>query len=125
MLQIGHSAQKARHFIPAQHNGELFCLPAGGDVVLDDPGPFEGDGVDKPERGDRDDDRTGREASFSRQMQQICPDLSRSETFRRLTKMAGEPDDLRNIHALRIRCQVADLHVLDHATAKRAHRQLL
>jgi hypothetical protein len=37
----------------------------------------------------------------------------------------GEPDDLLNLHALRVQVQVADLHVLDHAVAKRAHRLLL
>jgi hypothetical protein len=30
--------------------------------------------------------------------------------------VAGEPDDLRDIHALRVRGQVADLHIVDHAT---------
>jgi hypothetical protein len=39
--------------------------------------------------------------------------------------MAGEPTNLLDIHALRVQRQVADLHILDHATAKRAHRQLL
>jgi hypothetical protein len=35
--------------------------------------------------------------------------------------MAGEPDHLCDIYTLGVRCQVADLHVFDHATAKRAH----
>src|SRR5271169_1339713 len=39
--------------------------------------------------------------------------------------MAGEPDNLFDVGTLRVRRQVADLHVLDHATAKWAHRQLL
>jgi hypothetical protein len=38
--------------------------------------------------------------------------------------MAGEMDDLRDIHTLRIWSQVPNLHVFDHATAKRAHGQL-
>ena len=37
--------------------------------------------------------------------------------------MAGEPDDLFDVGTLRVRREIADLHVLDHATAKRAHRQ--
>ena len=60
-----------------------------------------------------------------RQVDQIRPDLGWPETFWRFAKVAGEPDDLLDIHALCVRCQVADLHILDHATAKRAHRQLL
>jgi hypothetical protein len=39
--------------------------------------------------------------------------------------MASEPGDMFDIGTLRVRCQVADLHILDHATGKRAHRQLL
>jgi hypothetical protein len=38
-------------------------------------------------------------------------------------KVAGKPDDLCDINAPRVRCQVADLHIVDHPTAKRAHRQ--
>jgi hypothetical protein len=39
--------------------------------------------------------------------------------------VGGEPSNLLDIHALRVQSQVADLHVIDHATAKRDHRQLL
>jgi hypothetical protein len=38
--------------------------------------------------------------------------------LRRFAKITGEPDELFDIHTLRMRCQVADLHVLDHATAE-------
>src|SRR5580698_6657220 len=98
---------------------------ARGDIVLNDPVSFEGDGVEEPKRGHRDDDRTGREPSLPRQVEQIRPDLSWPEKVGRFTKVAGEMDDLRDIHSLRVRCQIPDLHVLDHATAKRAHGQLL
>jgi putative transposase len=36
---------------------------------------FEGDGVEEPKRGDHADDRTGRETSFPRQVEQVPPDL--------------------------------------------------
>jgi hypothetical protein len=49
----------------------------------------------------------------------------KAKMFGRFAEMAGEPEHLGDVNALRVRCQVADLHVLDHATAKRAHRQLL
>jgi hypothetical protein len=42
--------------------------------------------------------------------------FGRPETVRRLAKMAGEPNDLCDVHALRVRCQVADLHIIDHAS---------
>jgi hypothetical protein len=72
-----------------------------------------------------DNDRTGRKTSVLRQVEQIRPDLMRPEMFRRFTKIRSEPDDLFNIHTLRMRCQVTDLHVLNHAATKRAYGQLL
>ena len=36
----------------------------------------------------------------------------------------GAADDLFDLGTLRVRRQMADLHVLDHATVKRAHRRL-
>ena len=62
---------------------------------------------------------------FPRQVDQIRPDLSRPEKIRRFTKMTGEVENLRDVHTLRVRSQVANLHVFDHTTAKRAHGQLL
>ena len=47
VLQVVHGAQETRHFFLAQHDGQLLRLTAGGDVVLDNPGPFEGDGVEE------------------------------------------------------------------------------
>ena len=58
------------------------------------------------------------------QVEQIRPDLGWPEAVGGFAKVTGEPEDLRDVHALRVRRQVADLHVLDHATAKRAHGQL-
>ena len=109
MLKVVDGAQEARDFVPAQHNGKLLCLTAGGDVVLDNPGPFEGGVVETLERGDRDDDGTGCEVSFLGQVEQINPDLRWPEKVGRFGKMAGEPDDLCDIHTLGVRCQVADL----------------
>src|ERR1700704_2003498 len=53
LLQIIHGAQEARHLVLAQHDRKFLRLTAGRDVILDNPRPFEGDGVEEPERGDR------------------------------------------------------------------------
>jgi hypothetical protein len=39
--------------------------------------------------------------------------------------MAGEPGDVIDVPALRVRRQIANLHVLEHALAKWGHRALL
>jgi hypothetical protein len=54
VLQVVHGAQKARDFVLAHNDGKLFRLTAGGNI-LDSPWPLEGDGVEKPEGGNRDD----------------------------------------------------------------------
>jgi hypothetical protein len=64
VLQVVDGAQEACDFLLAQHDGKLLCLTAGGDVVLDNPRPFEGGVVEKSERGDGDYDGTGCEVSF-------------------------------------------------------------
>src|ERR1700740_962557 len=86
MLQVVDGAQEAGDFFLAQHDGKLLCLTAGGDVVLDNPGPFEGGMVEKPERGDRDDDGTGCEGSFLGQVEEINPDLRGPEKVGRFAK---------------------------------------
>jgi hypothetical protein len=37
--------------------------------------------------------------------------------------MAGEPDDLLDLHTLCVRCQVADLHIFDHTATKPDRRR--
>jgi hypothetical protein len=49
---------------------------------------------------------TGREASLPGQIDQVRSDLSWPEEVRRFPKTAGEPDDLRDIHTLRVQRQV-------------------
>ena len=49
VLQVVDGAQEACDFLLAQHDGKLLCLTAGGDVVLDNPRPFEGGVVEKSE----------------------------------------------------------------------------
>src|SRR5271166_4848028 len=45
--------------------------------------------------------------------------------LRRSAKIPGEPDDVLDIRTLRMPRKVADLHILDQPTTKRAHGQLL
>src|SRR5271170_1370703 len=53
------------------------------------------------------------------------PDLVLTQTFGRLAEMAGEPGNLLDVNSLRLRREVTDPHILDHAAAKRGHWQLL
>src|SRR5580698_414963 len=95
------------------------------DVVADVPWPAECDGVKEPQRGNRDRDRTGRQVPVLCQIQLPRPYLGRTEPFGRSAEMTGEPLDLFDVGLLGIQRQIADLHVLNHATAKWGHGQLL
>ena len=79
MFQIVHGGEEAGDLVLAQHDRKLLPPTAGWDLVPDDPGPFEGNGVEEPERGDRHDDRTGRETFLLGEINQIGADLSRAE----------------------------------------------
>jgi len=57
-------------------------------------------------------------------VEQIDPDLGWPRRSG-ICEVTGQPKDIRDVHTLRVRCQIADLHVLNHATAKQAHGQLL
>ena len=87
--------------------------------------PSKGDGVEEPQRRHGDRDRTGRQSLLLGQVNLPSPDLGRPETFGRLAKMASEPVDLFDVADLGPRGEVTDLHILDHAAAKRGHGQLL
>ena len=91
----------------------------GGGTVFDDPRPFQGDGEEKPECGDGNNDLGGREASLLRQINQIRPDVGwpeRSGDWR----IGSEPTTWRRTRAA---CSVSGCGsaYIDHSTAKRAH----
>ena len=79
MFQIVHGGEEAGNLVLALHDGKLLPSTHGGDVLLDNPGSPEGHGVEEPERGDRDDDRTGSETFLLGEIDQIGADLSRTE----------------------------------------------
>ena len=67
----------------------------------------------------------GREMLVLGEMKLVGPDIVRSEQFRRLAEVAGKLGDLLQIRPLRVRCEIADLHVVGHALAEWGHGRLL
>jgi hypothetical protein len=121
VLQRRDAVEEAENLVAVQYDGKPLRLAAGGDHLIDAPVPLERDLVEKAEGGDRDQDRTGRELPLVGQMQPIDSDIFRPQHRGRLAEVAGKLRDLLEIRALRLRREVADLHVLDHATTKRGH----
>src|SRR6202035_4413201 len=81
----------------AGDNGEFLRLPAGWDVVFDNPRLLEGDGIDKPECSHGDRNRTGRQSSLLDQVNLPRPDLVWAQQFGRPAEMAGEPGNLLRV----------------------------
>jgi len=59
------------------------------------------------------------------EMELVGPDIVRPEQVWRLAEVAGELGDLLQIRPLRVRREIADLHVLGHALAEWCHGRLL
>src|SRR5277367_7128889 len=125
MFWAFHRVQEPGDLLRARHNGEFLRLPAGRDIVFNNPRSFEGDGIDKPECGHGDRNRTGRQASLLDQVNLPRPDLVLAQQFGRTAEMAGEPGNLLDVSSLCMRREVTDPHILNHAAAKRGHWQLL
>src|SRR5450631_1976064 len=125
MFGAAHRGQESGDFLRARDNGEFLRLPAGWDVVFDNPRLFEGDGIDKPECSHGDRNRTGRQSSLLDQVNLPRPDLVLAQQFGRPAEMAGEPGNLLDVSSLCVRREVTDPHILNHAAAKRGHWQLL
>ena len=125
MLQHVDGIKEPADLVAAQHDRQLMRLAAGGDDLVDVPLPPERDLVEKAQRGDGDQDRTGRELPLLGEMDLVGPNVGGAQQLGRLAEMASEQGDLLDVGALGVRGEVADPHVLDHALAKRRHWQLL
>src|SRR5271168_5553644 len=115
MFWAFHRIQEAGNLLRARHNGQLLRLPAGWDIVCDNPRPFEGDCVDKPECGHGDRNRAGRQSPLLDQVNLPSPYLLPAQPFGWLAEMAGEPGNLFDVSSLCLRREVTDPHILDHA----------
>ena len=106
MFGAAHRGQESGDFLRARDNGEFLRLPAGWDVVFDNPRLFEGDGIDKPECSHGDRNRTGRQSSLLDQVNLPRPDLVLAQQFGRPAEMAGEPGNLLDVSSLCVRREV-------------------
>ncbi len=125
MLQHFHGIKKLPDLVAAQHDRQAMGLTAGRHDLLDVPLPPQRDLEEKAQRGDRDQDRAGRQLPLLGEMDLVAPDVGRTQQLGRFAEVASEQRDLLDVGTLGVRCEVADPHVLDHALAKRRHGQLL
>ena len=124
VLQALDRVEKPADLFGAHDDRKRLRLAAGRDSVVEVPVPPEGDLVEETDGRDRDQDRAGREMPVLGEMELVGPDVVRPEQVRRLAEVAGELGDLLQIRPLRVRREVADLHVLGHALAEWGHGRL-
>ena len=124
MLRHGDGIEKAGDLVAAQDDGKSLRLAAGRDDLFDAPVALERDLVEEADGGDRDEDRTGRELPVLDEMDLVGADFVGPSSSGDLPKWRANREICSDVRALGIRREVADLHILDHATAKRGHGQL-
>ncbi len=125
-LQAWHRFENAHHLVGVQDHRQLAGLARVGNTLRDLAAPKR-DAVKEPQRADRLVQRRPRNAG-RHQMDLKGADVLQAKPVRRATKVPAELADRVQIGSLRRRRQIADGHVLGHATTQRAdlgHRGLL
>ena len=126
VAQAWHRLQKPHDLVGAQHHRQLLRL-AGGNDVFKSIAPAQGDAVEEPQRAHGLIDVRPRPL-LRNQMELVGPHLLKAKPVRRTAEMPAELGDGIEVGLLRRRRQIADHHVVDHASAQRAdlsHRKLL
>ena len=119
VVDARHAVEELDDFPGAGDDGQLAGLPGGGQDRLHVPALLEGDAVQEAQGGDRDADRAGREFLFSGQEDLVGADVLGAGQVRGLAEVPGELGDLQDVGGLRVRGEVAHLHVLGHALAEK------
>jgi len=119
-LQARDCLQKAHHLVGAQHHRQLLRLARVSDA-LRNRRLAERHPVEKAQRADDLVQRSPRDP-VGNQVNLEGMDLLKAQVIRRPAEMPAKLRNRVEIGLLRRRRQIADRHVLDHATAQRAHR---
>jgi hypothetical protein len=120
-LALRHAAQELPHLIGAQDDWQRLGLLRRWDHLFDVPRFLQRHDIQEAQRGSSNTDRAGRELLLVGQKHLIAADVLRTEGFRRFGEVAGKEPHLKKVGVLRVLGEVANLHVLEHASAKWCH----
>ena len=121
MVQAAYGAQELADLFRAQYDGKRLRLATGWDNLLNVPSSVEGDVVEKADRGHCYQYGTRRQVLVPREIQLIGSDLWRAQQIWRLAEMAGKLGNLLQVRSLCMKCEVPNLHFLNHDVAKWRH----
>ena len=75
MLAVTHTVEKTDDFLRAQNYGEFLWLLRCRDDLVEVPRPFQRDLIEKPQGGDGDEDRAGRQLALVGEIDLVSADL--------------------------------------------------
>ena len=116
-----HTDQELRYFLGTENDRQFVRGCGGRDDVFEVPPAAEGDLVEEPQSGYSDGDGAGGQLFFLGEMELVSPNLLFSQNIGWLAEIASELRDLRQIDGLGPGGEITNLHVFQHATAKRCH----
>lgn len=114
MLVARHGIEELADLLPAQDERQSDLSFRRRDDRLDRPVLLEGHLVEKPERGDRHEERARRQLPLGGEMELIRADLLGTQVLRGPAEMTGELRDVLHVRGLGLLGEIPDLHVLDH-----------
>ena len=121
MMGGGHMLEELDDFGGTQHDRDALRLPRGRNDRLDRPAFVERDGVEEPKGGDGDGDAARGQVPLVGQVHEVGANLLGPQLIGRAVEVPGEAGHLLGVGPLGQRRQIAKLHVLEHALAKRRH----
>jgi hypothetical protein len=115
MLGNCDTVEKMNDFLGAKNYRQFLRLLWSWNDLLESLVPLESDFVKETKRSDGDENRTDRQLLFIRQVNLVSTNFLRSKHLWRSAEMSRKHRDLEHVSVLGVDCEIADLHVLDHA----------
>src|SRR5260370_13882985 len=97
MFGAGDGPEKLHNFLGAKNDRQFLWLLGRGDDLFKGPVLLESDFVKETQRANCNENRTGRQFLFIRQIDLVGTNLLRSQHFRRLAKMSGEKGEQSDV----------------------------
>ena len=116
VLDTDDGRKEPGHFLETEHDGEPFGL-FGANNAYEDPLPTEDDFVEEPQGGDGLIVDTPGDLLLLDEVEQVGADLLPPQNLRAPPEVAGEMGNPRDVDFNRTGGEVAEFHLLDHATA--------
>ena len=124
VLEVSNSLEELDQFIKAQNDRQLFLL-LGADNGLDDPIPAQGDAVEELQGAAGLVEIAPGDMTLLHQIEQVRADLLWAQALGRDIVVPSKRGYALDVNLDGMGREIAQGHVLDHATAQRTHGRVL